>query len=189
MNMKKRALKQVLIPAALAGLLLLLVAPSPLSAQQNSCPHVGSKAPPFGFLVRPGQRMSLGAELRKGVPVVLSFWETHCAPCKVELPILQKLAEEWGDSVSVFLIHAGEGDGEDGPAKAEAMLQSLGVDLPRAMDTYQMQVKKYCATELPVLFVVSPAGKVVHIQKGADAGLETSLRNVIASLQASASAK
>lgn len=148
----------------------------------KSCPAEGAKAPPFGFLLPNGQRLSLAAELKKEKPVIVSFWETNCVPCKYELPILQKLSKEWGDQVSFVLIHAGEGDGENGPAKAEAMLKSLGVDLPRAIDTFQMQVKKYCATELPMLFVVDAKGVVRHVQRGADEKFEATIRKTLEKL-------
>lgn len=159
---------------------------TPLSANAReagrSCPEEGSKAPPFAFLLAEGRRLSLTRELQKGTPVVISFWETSCEPCKYELPILQKLSDEWGERVSFVLIHAGEGDGENGPARAEELLQTLGVDLPRAIDTFQMQVKKYCANELPMLFVVDAEGVIRHIQRGADEELESTLRSVLGTL-------
>lgn len=165
-----------------AATLSLLLADRGMAQDAPQCPAEGTKAPPFGFLLPNGQRLSLNAELKKGKPIIVSFWETHCGPCKVELPILQKLSKEWGDQVSFVLIHAGEGDGENGPAKAEALLNSLGVDLPRAIDTFQMQVKKYCANELPMLFVIDSEGIVRHVQRGADAKFEATLRKKLQAL-------
>lgn len=180
----KAAFRGVLMACILVGFL----GAGEAFAQERTCPEVGHKAPPFGFLLSNGRRLSLTSELAKGGPVVVSFWETSCAPCKIELPILQKLADEWGDSVSVVLIHAGEGEPPDGVAKAQAMLDSLNVKLSSMVDSFQMQVRKYCANELPMLFVVAPSGEVVHVQRGADESFEATLRNVMGRLLASAKA-
>jgi thiol-disulfide isomerase/thioredoxin len=37
-------------------------------------------------------------DLVKDKPAVLAFWATYCAPCKAEVPVLNRAAERWGSS-------------------------------------------------------------------------------------------
>lgn len=41
-----------------------------------------------------------------GKVTVINFWGTWCTPCCAELPFFQQVAEEYGDSVSVFAVHS-----------------------------------------------------------------------------------
>lgn len=49
-----------------------------------------------------GSTMDL-AEL-KGEPVLVNAWATWCAPCVVEMPMLDNLADEMGDSVRILTV-------------------------------------------------------------------------------------
>lgn len=40
----------------------------------------------------------------RGTPVLLNLWATWCAPCVVEMPLLDTLAGELGDSVQVLTV-------------------------------------------------------------------------------------
>jgi peroxiredoxin len=64
-------------------------------------------APLFSARDMNGQTVAL-TELR-GKVVVLNFWAVTCAPCRVEMPALNKLAEEYGDRDVVFLAPTGDG--------------------------------------------------------------------------------
>ncbi|MEW6287715.1 MAG: thioredoxin [Chloroflexota bacterium] len=43
-----------------------------------------------------------------GKPIVVDFWATWCAPCRVTKPILEKLAREYKDKVAFLPVNADE---------------------------------------------------------------------------------
>lgn len=41
-------------------------------------------------------------------PVLINFWATWCPPCRMEMPGLQSLYEEYGDRIDFVMINLGE---------------------------------------------------------------------------------
>lgn len=62
----------------------------------------GTEMPELTFEDPQGQTLSL-ADL-KGKPVLMNLWATWCAPCVVEMPLLDELADTLGDEVKVLTI-------------------------------------------------------------------------------------
>ena len=59
-------------------------APSPLR---------GKPAPTFTLMDLDGKKVSLGDF--KGHPLVVNFWGTYCAPCKLEMPWLEEFSKKY----------------------------------------------------------------------------------------------
>ncbi|MEM9500757.1 MAG: redoxin domain-containing protein [Pseudomonadota bacterium] len=76
-------------------------APPPLPGQIVRF-KAGTEMPELTFEDTQGQTLAL-ADL-KGKPVLLNLWATWCAPCVVEMPLLDDLANELGDEVKVLTI-------------------------------------------------------------------------------------
>ncbi|MEM8724387.1 MAG: TlpA disulfide reductase family protein [Pseudomonadota bacterium] len=64
--------------------------------------QAGTEMPDLSFEDADGNTLAL-ADL-KGTPVLLNLWATWCAPCVVEMPLLDELATELGDEVKVLTI-------------------------------------------------------------------------------------
>jgi thiol-disulfide isomerase/thioredoxin len=54
-------------------------------------PKVGEPAPPFSGTTLDGDEISL--EAMRGNVIIVNFWATWCAPCRVELPLLHAYAK------------------------------------------------------------------------------------------------
>jgi thiol-disulfide isomerase/thioredoxin len=84
----------------------------------------GTPAPAAEFLDPDGEPVSL-AEYR-GRPLLLNLWATWCAPCVVEMPSLDRLAEREGDRLRVLALSQDIG-GREAVARffAERRLRNL----------------------------------------------------------------
>ncbi len=49
-----------------------------------------------------GRKLNLGA--LQGTPVLVNLWATWCAPCVKEMPLLDDLAEDYGDDLQVITV-------------------------------------------------------------------------------------
>lgn len=93
----------------------------------------------------------------KGEPVVISFSATWCPPCRQELPLLQKIYEEYKDKarLNVLVIDSGEPQ-----TKVEAFAQELGLTFPVLLDEEGKVIREYGILYLPTLCFVDPLGNL-----------------------------
>ncbi len=64
--------------------------------------HAGMLMPAMAVTSPTGEQLNLGA--LQGQPVLLNLWATWCAPCVVEMPMLDELAEELDGAVRVVTV-------------------------------------------------------------------------------------
>jgi thiol-disulfide isomerase/thioredoxin len=132
-------------------------------------PRVGKPAPELSLEVvhngEKGSRLSLAS--LKGHPVVLDFWATWCPPCRMEAPILNRIAERYRDrGVVVVGVNTSDKPGLAGPFAAGEKL-SYPIVYDPAIQFQEGDVgHAYGVQNLPTLVVVGKDGAVRAIRTG-----------------------
>lgn len=113
-----------------------------------------------------GQEVALSEVLAQGKPVVLNFWAGACPPCRLEMPDLQAVSEQYSDDIILFGLDVGPfvnlGTREDG----KALIQELGVTYPTGTTFDNQVVRDYRILGMPTTLFITPEGEVVQAWTG-----------------------
>ncbi|HEU5370221.1 MAG TPA: TlpA disulfide reductase family protein [Ktedonobacterales bacterium] len=124
-------------------------------------PLVGHPAPNFSLAaLHPGGSQSmLSLADFKGKPVLLNFWATWCAPCKEELPLLEKTwKQEQAQGKDVVFLGL---DFQEGSSNAASFVRLYGISYQILLDTDGAATLKYGITGLPQTVFINRQGVVV----------------------------
>ncbi len=129
---------------------------------------VGAPAPDFSIKDTAGAPFSL-ADVKGKKSVLLVFWSIFCEPCRVEMPVIQKLHDKYRekglDVVSIAL------DGEPlkssivGFVKQEGYTFRVLIDELDAQEMFKV-ADPYGVGGTPTIFLVDTGGKVVLAKAG-----------------------
>lgn len=112
--------------------------------------------------------------------VVLNFWATWCGPCRLELPHLQKIYEEYSPKGVVFVAVS-----LDNPRHKDRIANYLSknkINMPVYIDSNGQLASRFKIQAIPATFVLAKGGKMVYQAKGYRPGDEILLRKQIDSL-------
>ena len=110
----------------------------------------------------------------KGKTIFLNFWATWCGPCKMEMPDIQDLYEEYGEnSEDLIVLGVANPKTDEYPQNAdvtqeevEEFLESNGYTYPVAMDTTGEIFRAYGVYSFPTTFMITTEGKVFGYASG-----------------------
>ena len=137
-------------------------------AQEESGEIPVVPAPDFTLTDQYGETHTLSDY--QGQTVFLNFWATWCGPCKMEMPDIQALYEEWDENAGdlVVLGVAGPGIGREGSAEdIAAFLEENGYTYPVVMDDTGTLFYQYGISAYPTTFMIDPEGNVFGYVQGA----------------------
>lgn len=159
---------------ALALLLFWFAAAGHLSASDTL---LNRPAPPFSRTDLSGARISLSAY--RGKVVLLNFWATWCAPCRVELPRFAAWQKQYGPQG--FQILAVSMD--DDPALVRDFLRQLHPNYPVLIGDARLGEKYGGVLGLPVTLLIDRHGVIrARIEGEPDlAAMEAQIRKLLAS--------
>jgi len=87
-------------------------------------------------------------------PAVINIWASWCDPCRRELPVMQRLADEAGDRLTVLGVDTG--DRRDAGASFAA---DKKVTMPTLFDSDRKLINALTRINLPITIFVDAAGK------------------------------
>jgi peroxiredoxin len=124
---------------------------------------VGSAAPDFELPALDGDTVRLSEQ--RGKVVFVNFWATWCAPCRDEMPAMERLYQRLrGDRFAMLAVSVDEG--------GEQAVRSFLADIPHsypilldATSARRMEARTaqaYGITGVPETFVIDPGGTIVE---------------------------
>ena len=173
-------MRQGLAAAMYLGLALMASAAGPLAAQERGYDVAALEALREGDMKKlifaseptplPEVEIVDGAggpatlEAYRGNWVVLNFWATWCAPCRIEMPMLSNLQTRFeGQPVEVVTVATGR----NSPQGITRFFDEIGVDnLPEYRDPTQALARAMSVLGLPITVILDPEGNEIARLRG-----------------------
>lgn len=138
-------------------------APAKTESSLTEAPIVGHLAPDVTVTTYDGQQSFVLSEIvdregSSGKPVVLNFWATWCAPCRIEMPHFERASLNLHDEVVILGVNQGET--ADSIAKFN---QTMGVTYPLLLDEGWVTSHRYGVANLPTTIFIDAQGVVQEV--------------------------
>jgi peroxiredoxin len=131
---------------------LLLTAAARAAAQQPLKPWAGVVTPPLELADLEGKTHRLTDY--RGRAVLLNFWATWCAPCREEMPSIERLREQLaGRPFAVLAVNVGES-----AEKARGFAATMPLGFPLLLDRDTQVTRAWGARVLPATYLIGPDG-------------------------------
>ena len=159
-----------LLRAALGALLLAV------AAGASATIAVKSAAPDFTLPAAAGSNLRLAEQ--RGRVVMVNFWATWCAPCRVEMPHLNRLYDKYRASGFELLgVNI-----DDNPRTAADLATKLGLRFPVLLDTDKKVSRLYDLSAMPSTVLIDRDGRVRYVHRGYRDGYEDTYEKQIREL-------
>jgi peroxiredoxin len=123
-------------------------------------------APDFTLRTLDGRNLRLAEQ--RGQVVMVNFWASWCAPCRVEMPHLNKLYDKYHASGFVLLgVNV-----DDDSRNASGTATKLGVHFPVLLDAEKKVVRQFDVATMPSTLLIDRDGRVRYVHRGYRDGYE-----------------
>lgn len=141
--------------------LAITVATAPAQAQEDG-PRVGHEAPRFDLERLDGGRAELDG--LRGRPVIINFWASWCAPCRVEMPdLISAWREHNGKGLQILAVNLTD---QERRKDVTRFVTEFGLPFPVLLDTRGKVRELYALVSLPTTVFLDSAGIVRSVQSG-----------------------
>ena len=122
---------------------------------------IGNPAPAFSTRDLEGHAVALGT-FRGQKVVVLDFWATWCVPCRMGMPSLQALHDEFTtQNIEILAVNQGEG-----PAQVRSFMGKKGYTVRALLDQDETIGETFGVRAIPTMVVIDKRGLVQWIHVG-----------------------
>ena len=122
--------------------------------------QVGMRAPDFTLRTPTGEQFNLYEQ--SGTPVFLNFWATWCGPCLVEMPGIQKLQNNMGNSIQIVGINQLETR-----SHVQRFVTRYGFTWTFVLDSTGEVSRTYKTSAIPTSYFLDAKGVIVRKLVGA----------------------
>jgi thiol-disulfide isomerase/thioredoxin len=119
-------------------------------------PHVGFPAPDFVLRTLGGGATALSQQ--RGKVVVVNLWASWCGPCRLEMPVIEKVYV--ADRSRGLVVLAVNATYQNSEAAAQHFAQELGLSFPILLDSDSTVSRLYLLRALPSTYIVDRKGIV-----------------------------
>lgn len=159
---------KLLIIFAITGLVLALAVAGFLLTQGDAKNESSSKlssetkesAPDFTLVLLDGKKFHLGDY--KGKPVLINFFASWCLPCREEMPVLEKVVNEYEPKGVIFLGVAVD----DTEVKMKDFVAKYGVTFPVGLDKTAAVQKSFGIYGIPTTYFIDKQGVINYSHSG-----------------------
>ncbi len=129
------------------------------TASSNKGPRVGQPLENFNLTQLEGSSLQLAA--LKGKPAIINFWATWCAPCKEEMPLLEKYSRKYSGALTVVGVNS-----QEQPGIVRDFVTEFGITFPIALDYSGDLTRSYLINGFPTTFFVDKDGILRNLHIG-----------------------
>lgn len=171
--MKKNQKKIVLVFVVIVILAIILLIENPLKKSRKGIgiaegerttaelgTSIGNKAPNI-ILNDLGAKPVLLSDYKGKKNVIVNFWATWCPPCKEEMPLFQKLYEQYGDELVIIGINL-----QEDKETIKKFLEEYKITYPILLDPDAETKKLYNVITQPVTYFINKDGIIVDKKQG-----------------------
>jgi thiol-disulfide isomerase/thioredoxin len=142
------------------------------SSEMEGVAEIGRTAPNFTLPDLGGQEVSL--DQFKGKIVLLDFWATWCGPCRMTMPLLERLQNQYSDVLVQLAINM-----QEPLNNVREYVRSEGIHARVLLDEDGSVSYAYRVGAIPMQILIDREGILRHVQTGFDPGMSSQLRSEI----------
>ena len=139
-------------------------------------PEIGREAPNFKLSDLSGRQVSL--EQFRGRIVMLDFWATWCGPCRMTMPVLEKLQREYPNDLTLLAINVAEP-----PDQVRHYVAGRNISSTILLDEDGRVGEAYGSESIPMQVLIDQKGIVRRVTVGYTPRLAEQLRSAIEKLR------
>lgn len=143
---------------------------------------LGRAAPEFKFMDLDGKEVTPAS--LKGKVAVLDVWATWCEPCRMSLPLLEKVYQQYKDNDKVTFLAVSVDQTQTEDKDVTKAFEDLKVHLPIARDPEQHTGKLLSVSSIPAMILIDAKGNVQDFEMGVQSRLDIDLPNKLEKLLA-----